>query len=80
MSRIEKMFSKITRSPNNTSWHDLKTLAEYYGCEVEDGAKHKKVYHPSLDRPQTVSVHNNRVKTIYVKEIIKLIKDILEEE
>ncbi|WP_342467480.1 hypothetical protein [Bacillus sp. FSL W8-0629] len=80
MSRIEKMFSKITRSPANTNWHELKTLAEYYGCEVEDGANHKKIYHPSLKRPQTVPVHNNRVKTIYVKKLIKLIKDILEEE
>lgn len=39
---------KITRSPANTNWHELKTLAEYYGCEVEDGANHKKIYHPSL--------------------------------
>ncbi|MEC2287305.1 hypothetical protein [Bacillus velezensis] len=80
MSRIEKMFEKITRSPNNTNWHELKTTAEYYGCEVEDGAKHKKVFHSSLDRPITVPVHNNKVKTYYVKKVASLIEDILEEE
>ncbi|MCP1534154.1 type II toxin-antitoxin system HicA family toxin [Bacillus velezensis] len=83
MVRIEKAFDRITRSPQNTNWHELKTVLENFGCRVEDGAKHKKVYHDLRPRPLTISVHNNKVKTVYVKKLIELvkeIKDILEEE
>lgn len=78
MARIVKMFEKVIRSPNNTLWRELETLLKHYGCKVEDGAKHKLVFHELRPRPITVSVHSGKVKTIYVKEIIKLIKEIQE--
>lgn len=80
MSRIEKMFEKIIRSPDNTSWRELETLLEYYDCKVKNRAKHKMVFHKLRMRPITVSVHSGKVKTIYVKEIIKLIESIQEED
>lgn len=80
MPKIEKMFEKVVRSPNNTNWRELVTLIEYYGCKVKQGSKHVLVYHDLRPRPITVSVHNGKVKTVYVKEIIKLIKEIQEED
>lgn len=80
MSRIEKMFEKITNSPDNTYWRELQTLAEYYGCTIKNGRRHKIVYHELRPRPLTISVHNGKVKTVYVKEIVKLIEAIHEEE
>ncbi|UJL45613.1 type II toxin-antitoxin system HicA family toxin [Virgibacillus sp. NKC19-16] len=80
MSRIEKKFEKIIRSPDNTDWRELETLIKYYGCQVKEGRSHKIVFHKIRNRPLTISVHGGKVKTVYVKEIIKLIEEIREED
>lgn len=59
MPKIEKMFEKVVRSPNNTNWRELVTLIEYYGCKVKQGSKHVLVYHDLRPRPITVSVHKS---------------------
>lgn len=80
MSKIQKRFERIMQSPNNTNWDDLCTILQHYGCTIKNGAKHKLVSHPSIMRPLAISVHNNKVKTIYVKKIIALVEQIIEED
>lgn len=80
MSRIEKMFEKIINSPNNTVWRELETLLINFGCIVRNGSKHVLVFHELRPRPLAISVHNGKVKTVYVKKIIELLKEIQEDD
>lgn len=80
MSRIMKMFEKVKRSPNNANWKELETLLLYYGFTIRQ-KKHMVVHHKKIPTiVLTIPVHNNKVKPIYVKEIIKALQEVIEED
>ncbi|MHB1167255.1 MAG: type II toxin-antitoxin system HicA family toxin [Carboxydocellales bacterium] len=81
MSRIRKRFERLLNNPKESKWDELRTILEFFGlvCEPPDGGSHWTVFHPDLEDNVTVPVHNNRVKVVYVKKLIKLIEDREEE-
>ncbi|WP_042424544.1 hypothetical protein [Geomicrobium sp. JCM 19039] len=80
MSKIEKEFKKIVNSPNNTDFKALRRVAERYGCIFKHGGSHWKMIYPPTGETQMISVHGGKVKTVYVKKVIRLIEEIIEED
>ncbi|MEK5277716.1 MULTISPECIES: hypothetical protein [Paenibacillus] len=84
MSRIKKRFEKFMNNPVGVKWDQLVTIIEHYGLKADlpkDGS-HWMVYHPEdIDNTMIpVPVHNNRVKVIYVKRIINLLCEVIDDE
>lgn len=80
MTRIRKRFERLINNPVGTKWDELVTILRHYNCEIRSGGKHFVVFHPDSDRNVTVSVHNNNVKVIYIKKLIELLEEVLDEE
>jgi len=82
MSKIRKRFQKILNNPVGIKWNELTVILDHYGCKIEKGSKgsHWVVFHSDdLEKNITVVVHNNRVKPVYVKRVIGLLEDVLDE-
>lgn len=82
MPRIANRLQRIMNNPKDIKWDELKTILEYIGfiCVPPSTGSHWTVYHDQSEINQTVPVHNNRVKPIYVKKLIRLIQEIQGEE
>ncbi|WP_418791713.1 hypothetical protein [Phosphitispora sp. TUW77] len=82
MTKIEKRFQKILNNPKDVKWAELQAVLNKFGliCEPPGSGSHWSVYDEKSGTIATVPVHNNRVKAIYVKKLIALIKEIREEE
>ncbi len=82
MSRIRKRFEKMLNNPVDIRWDELQPILRHYDCIVDKGSKgsHWVVYHPDSYKIIPVSVHNNRVKAIYVKQLIELIEEVAMDE
>jgi len=82
VTRIKKRFENILNNPTEIKWNELIPVLEYYGlvCEPPSGGSHWTVFHPNFPENITVPVHNNRIKKIYVKKLMRLILDISEED
>ena len=87
MSRIRKRFERLLNNPVGVKWDELTTIMEYFGCIVTppSSGSHWIVSYPGLVKRISVPVHNNTVKSVYVKALMKLVQEIdlrdeLEEE
>jgi predicted RNA binding protein YcfA (HicA-like mRNA interferase family) len=84
LSKIWKRFQRLLNNPNGVKWDELRTIAEHYGLTVKPPRKgsHYKVYYENDTENimETIPVHNNRVKPVYVKKIISLIEQNISEE
>ncbi|ABI67906.1 type II toxin-antitoxin system HicA family toxin [Syntrophomonas wolfei] len=81
MSQIRKRLLRLINNPVGVEWSELRTILKYYGCIIEESSgSHKVVYHPTSSTNVTVSIHNNKVKVIYVKKCIELLEEVIEEE
>jgi len=80
VAKVRKRFQRIINNPVGVKWDELKTVLEHYGCIVKKGSKHWIVFHSLSNRNITVSVHDGRVKIVYVKELIDLLEEVLEED
>ncbi|GAV23295.1 type II toxin-antitoxin system HicA family toxin [Carboxydothermus pertinax] len=82
MSKIKKRFQRILNNPTEAKWDQLKTILEHYGCYIVKGSKgsHWVVYHPEdMENNVTVPVHNNRVKAVYIRKLIQLLENIIDD-
>ena len=81
MTKIEKRFQRILNNPKDIKWSELQAVLNKFGliCEPPGSGSHWSVYDEKSDANMTVPVHNNRIKAIYVKKLIALIKEIREE-
>lgn len=81
MSTIEKRLKKFYRKPipNDITFDEVQTLAEYFGCIVVGGGNHMKVVHKASGTVISVPRHGKTVKEIYIKELKKLFDRIKEE-
>ncbi|MHB9093710.1 MAG: hypothetical protein ACYC21_03475 [Eubacteriales bacterium] len=82
MTKIEKRFERILNNPKDIKWTELQTVLSKFGltCESPGSGSHWSVYDEKSSTVLTVPVHNNRVKAIYVKKLIYLIKEVKEEK
>ncbi|MBL1224778.1 type II toxin-antitoxin system HicA family toxin [Enterococcus sp. BWR-S5] len=81
MVKNDKLYDKIKRSPNNTSFIDLKKLLEYYGFIVKNrtGGSHYTVTHPKIDFPIKPLAKHSPVKRPYVKDFLNWIDEVKED-
>jgi predicted RNA binding protein YcfA (HicA-like mRNA interferase family) len=73
MSKKDKLLEILKNSPNNVTFGDIRKLLELEGFDLDriTGSHH------IFKRDETVlviPVHNNRVKSVYVKRVIELIE------
>ncbi len=79
MSKRSKLFERIKANPKDVTFADIRKLLLQEGFELDriTGSHH-------IFKSETVTfvvpVHNNRVKTVYVKRVIELIEEAQGEE
>ncbi|WP_310429364.1 type II toxin-antitoxin system HicA family toxin [Chamaesiphon sp. VAR_48_metabat_135_sub] len=82
MGKREKLIQRLTNSPQNSTFADLRNLLEYEGFYLDKvtDSHHVFVYAETIF---AIPIHNNKVKTIYVQKVLELIESAdteLEEE
>jgi len=73
MGKREKLIARLTNSPQNATFSDIRNLLEYEGFYLErvTGSHHIFKY---AETTFVIPVHNNRVKAIYVRKVLELIE------
>ncbi|WP_373541317.1 type II toxin-antitoxin system HicA family toxin [Chamaesiphon sp.] len=73
MGKREKIIERLTNSPQNATFSDLRNLLEYEGFYLDrvTGSHHIFKY---AETTFVIPVHNNRVKAIYVRKVLELIE------
>ncbi len=72
MGKREKIIERLTNSPQNATFADIRNLLEYEGFYLDrvTGSHHIFKY---AETTFVIPVHNNKVKVIYVKKVLELI-------
>jgi predicted RNA binding protein YcfA (HicA-like mRNA interferase family) len=72
MGKREKLIERLTNSPQNATFADIRNLLEYEGFYLDrvTGSHHIFKY---AETTFVIPVHNNRVKAIYVRKVLELI-------
>jgi predicted RNA binding protein YcfA (HicA-like mRNA interferase family) len=73
MSKKDKLLELLKNSPNNVTFGDIRKLLELEGFDLDriTGSHH------IFKRDEiilVIPVHNNRVKSVYVKRVVELIE------
>lgn len=73
IGKREKLIERLTNSPQNATFADLRTLPEYEGFYLDrvTGSHHIFKY---ANITFVIPVHNNKVKAIYVRKVLELIE------
>ena len=73
MSKRAKLREKLKNNPNDATFSDVRKLLEQEGLLLDriQGSHH---IFTKDDLTFVIPVHNNKVKTIYVKRVIELIE------
>ena len=73
MGKREKLIDRLTNSPQNATFADVRSLLEYEGFYLDrvNGSHHVFKY---AETSFVVPVHNNKVKVIYVRKVLELIE------
>jgi predicted RNA binding protein YcfA (HicA-like mRNA interferase family) len=82
MGKREKLIDRLTNSPQNATFSDIRNLLEYEGFYL-DRAKGSHHVFKYAETSFVIPIHNNRVKAIYVRKVLELIEQAdteLEEE
>lgn len=74
MTKREKLFDKIVNNPRDVSFADIRKLLEQENFILERVTGSHHVFRKT-SITFVVPVHNNKVKTVYVKRVIELIKE-----
>jgi predicted RNA binding protein YcfA (HicA-like mRNA interferase family) len=72
MGKREKLIERLTNSPQNATFADIRNLLEYEGFYLDrvTGSHHVFKY---AETTFVIPVHSNRVKAIYVRKVLDLI-------
>jgi predicted RNA binding protein YcfA (HicA-like mRNA interferase family) len=72
MGKREKLVDRLTNSPQNATFADIRSLLEYEGFYLDrvTGSHHIFKY---AELTFVIPVHDNRVKAIYVRKVLELI-------
>jgi predicted RNA binding protein YcfA (HicA-like mRNA interferase family) len=72
MGKREKLIERLTNSPQNATFADIRNLLEYEGFYLDrvTGSHHIFKY---AETTFVIPVHNNRVKAIYIRKVLELI-------
>jgi hypothetical protein len=82
MGKREKLIDRLTNSPQNATFGDLRNLLEYEGFYLDTVTERHHVF-IYAETTFVIPVHHTKVKTIYVQKVLELIEEAdteLEEE
>ena len=72
MGKREKIIERLTNSPQNATFADIRNLLEYEGFYLDRVTDSHHIFKYS-DTTFVIPVHNNKVKAIYVRKVLELI-------
>jgi len=73
MSKKEKLLELLKNSPNNVTFGDIRKLLELEGFDLDRITGSHHIFKRN-EIVLVIPVHNNRVKSAYVKRIVELIE------
>ena len=73
MGKREKLIDRLTNSPQNATFADIRNLLEYEGFYLDrvTDNHHIWIYAETIF---VIPIQNSKVKTIYVQKILELIE------
>jgi predicted RNA binding protein YcfA (HicA-like mRNA interferase family) len=73
MSKREKLLELLKNSPNNVTFSDIRKLLELEGFDLDRITGSHHIFKRD-EIVLVIPVHNNRVKSVYVKRVVELIE------
>ena len=73
MGKREKLIERLTNSPQNATFTDIRNLLEYEGFYLDTVTDTHQIF-IYAEIIFVIPVHNNRVKAIYVRKVLELIE------
>jgi predicted RNA binding protein YcfA (HicA-like mRNA interferase family) len=73
MSKKEKLLKLLKNSPNNVTFGDIRKLLELEGFDLDRITGSHHIF-KSNEIVLVIPVHNNRVKSVYIKRVVELIE------
>jgi hypothetical protein len=73
MGKREKLIDRLTNSPQNATFADIRNLLEYEGFYLETVTDSHHIFIYS-DTIFAVPIRNDKAKALYVEKIIELIE------
>jgi hypothetical protein len=73
MGKREKLIDRLTNSPQNATFADIRNLLEYEGFYLDTvkNTHHVFIYAQTIF---VIPAHNNQVKVMYVEKVLELIE------
>ena len=73
MGKKEKLLELLKNSPNNVTFGDIRKLLELEGFDLDRITGSHHIFKRD-EIVLVIPVHNNRVKSVYVKRVVELIE------
>ena len=73
MSKKNKLLELLKNSPNNVTFGDIRKLLELEGFDLDRITGSHHIFKRD-EIVLVIPVHNNRVKSVYVKRVVELIE------
>ncbi|MEY3302891.1 MAG: type II toxin-antitoxin system HicA family toxin [Pseudanabaena sp.] len=73
MSKKDKLLELLKNSPNNVTFGDIRKLLELEGFDLDRITGSHHIFKKE-EIVLVIPVHNNRVKSVYVKRVVELIE------
>lgn len=73
MSKKDKLLELLKNSPNNVTFGDIRKLLELEGFDLDRITGSHHIFKRE-EIVLVIPVHNNRVKSVYVKRVVELIE------
>lgn len=73
MSKKDKLLDLLKSSPNNVTFGDIRKLLELEGFDLDRITGSHHIFKRD-EIVLVIPVHNNRVKSVYVKRVVELIE------
>ena len=73
MGKREKIIERLTNSPQNTTFADIRKLLEYEGFYLDRITDSHHIF-KYAETTFVIPVHNDRVKAIYISKVLELIE------
>ena len=71
--RKRKLLERLTNNPKGATFDDLRTLLFHEGFQLERVTGSHHIF-SNAEITFAIPVHSNRVKSVYVRRVIKLIE------
>jgi len=73
MSKKDKLLELLKNSPNNVTFGDIRKLLELESFDLDRITGSHHIFKKD-EIVLVIPVHNNRVKSVYVKRVVELIE------